>query len=434
MYTIDTELLEQMRSQFSNDKEAKKAQAACASTEIKDLVFLPMEAAKLNGDFSIEVKTGAVTAQEKSGRCWMFAALNIVRERIGAKCGLKDFELSENYAAFYDKLEKANNVLDLAVKYADRPLDDRMMEYILAGFHDGGYWDMAADILRKYGAVPKWVMPETWQSSNTATFMKLFNSLLRKDICELRNMVSEGKDTGERRKEMLFELYRAECIAFGEPPKTFHFEYRDKEGVYHADRNITPVQFFEKFADFDPDAFVTVTNEPTSLKKMNSLYQFHYIGSMAESNVRCLNLPMEDLKTLAVAQLKDGVPVWFGCDSGAYGDRKNGVWDPASFAYGNVLGGADFFMNKKDRLEYRDSYATHAMILTGVNFDEEGKPERWKIENSWGSEVGKKGYFVCSDRYFDEFVYEVIIDRKYLNEAQKEILNQTPYEINPWNV
>ena len=293
---------------------------------------------------------------------------------------------------------------------------------------------MAADIIRKYGAVPKWVMPETYQSSHTATFMKMLNSLIRKDVCELRKMVREGKNPDERRKEMLAEIYRAECIVFGQPPKCFDFEYRDKDGTFHADRNLSPKAFLEKYADFDPDAFITVTNEPTERKKMNSYYRFHYIGSMAESNVRCLNLPMEELKKLSIAQLKDGVPVWFGCDSGAYGDRTSGVWDPESFAYGNVLGGADFFMNKKDRLEYRDSFATHAMILTGVNLDENGKPDRWKIENSWGKEVGKNGYFVCSDHYFDEFVYEVIIDRKYLNEAQKALLEEEPYEIMPWQV
>ena len=434
MYTIDQSLLEEFRNEFDQDENAKNAQAACARTEIKDIVFLPLNAARLNGDFSVEVKTSAVTAQEKSGRCWMFAALNIVREQIGAKCGIKDFELSENYAAFYDKLEKANNVLDLAVKHADDSLDDRMMEYILDGFHDGGYWDMAADIIRKYGVVPKWVMPETYQSSHTATFMKMLNSLIRKDVCELRKMVREGKNPDERRKEMLAEIYRAECIVFGQPPKCFDFEYRDKDGTFHADRNLSPQAFLEKYADFDPDAFITVTNEPTERKKMNSYYRFHYIGSMAESNVRCLNLPMEELKKLSIAQLKDGVPVWFGCDSGAYGDRLSGVWDPESFAYGNVLGNADFFMNKKDRLEYRDSFATHAMILTGVNLDENGKPDRWKIENSWGKEVGKNGYFVCSDHYFDEFVYEVIIDRKYLNEAQKTLLEEEPYEIMPWQV
>lgn len=432
MYTIDQTMLEEFRDEFDNDAHARSAQAAAARTEIRDLVFLPMNAAKLNGDFSIEIKTSSATAQERSGRCWMFAALNIIREKIGEKCGIKDFELSQNYAAFYDRLEKANNILDMAVKYADRDLDDRMTQYILEGVSDGGFFDMARDLIRKYGVVPKWVMPETWQSSHTESFMRMFNSLLRKDVAELRRMIREGQDVSERRKEMLAEIYKAECIVFGQPPKTFCFEYRSDNGEFHADYDITPQEFYAKYADLDLDAFVTVTNEPTDLKKMNAPYRFHYIGSMAESDIHCLNLPMEDLKRLAIAQLKDGTPVWFGNDSGAYGDRKSGVWDPDSFDYGNVLGKADFFMNKKDRLEYRDSFATHAMILTGVNLDQSGKPDRWKIENSWGREVGKNGYFVCSDRYFDEFVYEVIIDRKYLSEEQKAMLDLPETEVLPW--
>lgn len=433
MQTIDLKMIDEFRTEFENDSRARSAQAAAARTEIRDIVFLPMNAAKLNGDFTIELETSAVTAQERSGRCWMFAALNIIREKIGATCGLKDFELSENYAAFFDKLEKANNVLDMAVKYADRPLSDRMMEYILAGVGDGGFWGMAVDLIKKYGAVPKWIMPETYQSSHTEIFMKMFNSLLRKDVCELRKMIQNGEDVSERRKQMLAEFYKAECIVFGEPPASFHFEYRDADGNYHAERDITPQEFIAKYADIDLDAFVTITNEPTDLKEMYRPYTFHYIGCMADKNIHCLNLPMEDLKALAITQLKDGMPVWFGNDSGAYGDRKNGVWDPDSFDYTNVLGGADFFMNKKDRLEYRDSFATHAMILTGVNLDPEGKPERWKIENSWGRDVGKNGYFVCSDRYFDEFVYEVIIDRKYLSEEQKKMLELPEKEINPWH-
>ena len=434
MNRIDETMLSEFRNEFRKDAHAKSAQAACARTEIKDLVFLPGNAAKLSGDFSIEIKTSAVTAQEKSGRCWMFAALNIIRERIGKICGIKDFELSENYEAFYDKLEKANNVLEMAIRYADCDLDDRMMEYILDGVHDGGYWDMAKDLIKKYGVMPKWVMPETYQSSHTQTFLKMYNSLLRKDVCELRKLIREGKDITERKKQMLAEIYKAECIVYGEPPETFNFEYRDQNDDFHADYDLTPKEFFDRYADLDLDEFITVTNEPTDHKKMNHPYQFHYIGSMAEGNVYCLNLEMEELKKLTIAQLQDGMPVWFGCDSGAYGDRQNGVWDPESFDYANVLGGADFFMNKKDRLEYRDSFATHAMILTGVNLGKNGKPDRWKIENSWGKEVGKNGYFVCSDRYFDEFVYEVIIQKKYLSEEQKQMLEMKADELLPWNV
>ena len=432
MRTINEEMLKAFRQNFENDPHAKSAQAACARTEIKDLVYLPMEAAKLNGEFSVEVRTRGITAQLKSGRCWMFALLNMLREEVADRCGLKEFEISENYLAFYDKLEKSNNVLEMAIRYADKDLDDRMSEYILDGFTDGGYWDMASDLVVKYGIVPKSVMPETYQSSHTERFTRMQKSLLRKDICELRKMVRNGEDPSERKQEMLAEIYKAECIVFGEPVQSFDFTYRDIKGEYHADYGITPLEFLKKYTGFNPDDYICCANEPTAVRKMNSVFEFHYIGCMADRNVRFLNLPMDELKDLAIRQLKSGKPVYFGCDSGAYGDRQEGVWDPASFDYANVLGGADFFMNKTDRLEYRDSSATHAMILVGVNLNEEGKPDRWKIENSWGKEVGKNGIFVCSDAYFDEFVYQAVIHKSLLNEKQLALLEAEAEEILPW--
>ncbi|MDO4520066.1 MAG: C1 family peptidase [Erysipelotrichaceae bacterium] len=432
MNRLNEEMLEEFRAAYENDPQAKRAAAACARTEIKDLVFLPMEAAKLNGDFSIEVKTSGITAQERSGRCWMYAMLNILREQAAKKLGLEEFKLSGNYMSFYDKLEKSNNLLEMAIANADKPLTDRKMEYIFNGFWDGGYWDMAADLVRKYGIVPDWVMPETYQSSHTERFMKMLNSLLRKDIMELRAMIREGKDITERKKEMLAEIYKAECNVYGQPVRTFHLEYRDKDGEYHAEHDLTPQEFCRKYTDINFDDYITVTNEPTECKPFNRLFHFHYSGSMADRDVTFLNLEMPELKRMAVEQLKKGEPVWFGCDSGAYGDRQEGVWDPASFDYRNVLGGADFFQNKKERLESHDSFATHAMILTGVNFDKDGKPDRWKIENSWGKDVGKNGYFVCSDRYFDEFVYEVIVRKELLSDEQKEMLSQEPVALEPW--
>ncbi len=432
MKELTMEMLETFRRGYENDRAARTASAAMAKTEISELAFLPAEAARLNGAFSIEVKTRGITAQEKSGRCWMFALLNMLREQIAERCGLEFFELSENYLAFYDKLEKSNNMLEMVIANAEKPLSDRKMEYILEGFWDGGYWDMAADLVKKYGIVPKDAMPETYQSSHTEQFMRKLTSLLRKDAAELRRRIAAGEDVSARKQEMMAEIYKAECIAFGCPPRRFDFSWRDSSDKYHIDRSLTPVEFFRNYTDMDLDAFVTITNEPTHLKKEDMLYQFHYIGCMAEGDIRCLNLSMPELKNLCIEQLKDGVPVWFGCDSGAYGARREGVWDPVSFDFDGLFGGVDFFMEKGERLEYRDSFATHAMILTGVNLDAEGKPDRWKIENSWGKEVGKDGYFVCSDAYFDEFVYEAIIDRRYLNERQLALLEQEPVVIEPW--
>jgi bleomycin hydrolase len=432
MNPITPEFLEELRERESERPEIATLQAALAKTEIKELAYLPAEAAKLNGAFEIELKTRGITWQQKSGRCWIYSAMNIMREIVAEKCNLEHFELSGNYLSFYDKLEKANNFLCMIIENADKPLLDQMNIYLLNGVGDGGYWDMVVDLVNKYGAVPAEVMPETYQSTHTEKFMKLFNSLLHKDACLLREAIQRGEDPEPMRKEMLEEIYRMECIAFGEPPKTFDFSYRDKDNNFHSERGLTGHNFYEKYIGTVLKDYVTVTHHPTGGIPMNCHYTFHYLGSMAESDVKNLNLTMEELEELTLKQLRDGEPVWFGCDSGAYGDREKGVWDPATLQFEALLGGIDTFMEKGKRLEYHESFATHAMILVGVNFDENGVPNRWKIENSWGEEAGKKGYFVCSEEYFREYVYEVIIHRKHLTESQAKLLETEPMRIQPW--
>ena len=432
MKAISYELLKEFRTRTGEKKEIRTLQAALARTEMQDLAFVPAAAARLNGEFTIELKTRGITWQKKSGRCWMFAAMNIMREKVAEKCGLEKFELSGNYLAFYDKLEKSNNVLEMAIAYADRPLNDRAVEYILDGFHDGGYWDMAADLVRKYGVVPLDAMPETWQSTHTATFMRILSSLIRKDIRILRGIVAKGADPEPTKEAMLEEIYRMECVAFGEPPERFDFSWKDGDGNVHEDRGLTGLDFYEKYVGMGLENLITVTNHPTKGLPMNHHYVFHYIGSMAESDVDNLNLPVDEMEALALAQLRDGEPVWFGCDSDAFGDRKEGIWDTDSMDYGGLLGGIDYTMEKGPRLQYHDSYATHAMILTGVHLDPEGRPDRWKIENSWGEEAGRKGYFVCSEKYFREYVYEIIVDRKHLTDSQRQSLSSPAVRIEPW--
>ena len=325
MKAITYELLNGFRARTGERKEIRTLQAALARTEIQDLAFVPAAAARLNGEFTIELKTRGITWQKKGGRCWMFAAMNMMREKVADKCGLEKVELSGNYLAFYDKLEKANNALEMAIAYADRPLNDRVMEYILDGFHDGGYWDMAADLVRKYGVVPLDAMPETWQSTHTATFMRILSSLIRKDIRILRGIVSEGGDPEPAKEAMLEEIYRMECVAFSEPPEHFDFSWKDADGNVHEDRGLTGRDFYEKYVGMGLENLITVTNHPTNGLPMNYHYVFHYIGSMAESDVDNLNLTVDEMEALALAQLRDGEPVWFGCDSDAFGDRKEGV-------------------------------------------------------------------------------------------------------------
>ena len=432
MKEITTALLERFREEALSRSELRTLQAAAARTGLQELAYVPDAAARLNGDFAIELKTRGITWQKKSGRCWLFAVMNILRERIAETCALDQFELSGNYLAFYDKLEKSNNFLELIIDHADKPLNDRMMEYILGGIGDGGYWDMAADLVKKYGVVPASVMPETWQSTHTGQFMELLNALLRKDAARLREVIAAGEDPQPVKEKMLGEIYRMECIAFGQPPERFEFAYRDKDGLYHCERNLTGRSFYEKYVGDALDDYITVTNHPTRGLPMNLYYVFHYIGSMANRDVVNLNLSAEEMEELTIRQLKDREPVWFGCDAGAFGDREKGIWDPASVDYSGILGGVDFTMPKGDRLEYHASYADHAMILVGVNFDENGRPDRWKIENSWGEDAGRKGYFVCSEAYFRDYVYEVIVRKKHLSEAQLRLLEGEPRRIQPW--
>ena len=432
MIKITRDMLSSFRAQAAAHPNTDTLKAVLSKTDMADLAYLPQEAAKLEGPFSVEVKTSGITAQQKSGRCWCFAGLNILREEAAKRLGVEEFKLSANYLTFYDKLEKCNNFLGMVVEHAHEPLSSRMSQYLNGGIGDGGYWDMVVDLVKKYGVVPDYAMPETYQSEHTEKLMKLINNLLRRDMAILRRAVAAGEGTDALQEEMLGEIYRILCTAFGEPVETFDLVYRDSNKAYHAEYGITPQDFYQRYIGKCLDDYVTVVNEPTYLVPMGTPYTFHYKGSMAEGGVHCLNLPMEELRRMSIAQLEDGDPVWFGCDSGHYGDRQLGIWDPDSFHYEGLLGGASLAMSKQDLLETGEARATHAMILVGVNFDRDGRPNRWKIENSWGGDVGRKGYFVCSDRYFEDFVYECILNKKYFTPEELAMLEKTPIEIDPW--
>lgn len=433
MKEIDDALLQEFRSAYEKDREAQTLNSALAKTDLADLAFVPMKAALHQGPFAVEVKTRGITAQQKSGRCWLFAALNILRESVAEKCGLEQFQLSQNHLSFYDKLEKANNFLEMVIQQAGEPVKGQSMQYVLRGMVDGGYWSEAAHLVEKYGVMPQTAWPESYQSEHTDHFLAAMNRLLRKDALELRELVQAGEDPYPRKKEMLAEVYKAECIAFGAPVETFDFAWRDKEKQYHCDRNLTPKEFYEKYVGLALEEYLPVINEPTPDKEMNTPIVFHAVENMVGRDMAALNLSQEALEDLCIRQLQAGEPVWFACDAGAYGARKEGIWDPDSVQVERLLGGFSLEMPKGKRLEYGASSATHAMLLTGVDFDGNGQPTRWKIENSWGKEVGKDGYFVCSEKYFREFVYEAVIRRSHFTPEQRAMLQKEPIRINPWD-
>ena len=430
---ITPELIASFRKGYEEDRTARVLTAAASRTELTEIAYDSAAAAKQPHTFSIELKTTGITNQRKSGRCWLFASMNLMREQVIRRCDLEQFELSGNYFAFWDKFEKINFFLESILDCTALPVGDRTLDWILDSLGDGGQWDMMVSLVKKYGVVPKSAMPETAQSEGTAVLMRYLRTALRRDAIELRRLAAAGGDTAARKDEMLGDYFKALCIAFGEPVQHFDFEYRDKKGDFHADRDLTPLSFYEKYVGIDLGDYVSVINAPTKDKPFYKTYTVKYLGNVVGGSIRYLNLPMDELKALTIRQLQDGELVWFGSDVGKYGDRKAGLWDTASFRFSDVLGGLRLDMTKEERLDYRDSAMNHAMVICGVNLDAEGRPNRWKIENSWGEDAGQKGYYVASDEWFNAFTYQVIIHKKYLKAEWLEALAQPPIELEPWD-
>lgn len=435
--SISQNLLDQLEKRFDENPGNRMAMNAAVSCGICASSRNYVTEREIPHEFSISLEQGAVTNQKRSGRCWMFAALNCMRFQVIKKQNLEDFELSQSYPLFYDKLEKANYFLESILDTLDEPTDGRLIAHLLAApLNDGGQWDMLCSIVEKYGLVPKTAMPESVSSSATQEMVSYMTEKLREYACVLRKGHKAGKSMEQLKKEketMMETVYRMLCISLGKPPKTFTFEYRDKDGNFHREANLTPKAFYEKYVGLRLDDYVSVINAPTEDKPFYRSYTVQYLGNVKEGRpVKYVNLPIEEMKQAAIAQLKDGEPVWFGCDVGKRSFRDGGLMDTGIYDV-ETLFDTDFPMTKAERLEYGQSLMTHAMVFQGVNLDENGKPDRWRVENSWGEEAGKKGYFVMSDRWFDEYNYQVVVNKKYLSSKALEAYEKEPVRLNPWD-
>lgn len=435
--SISQNLLDQLEKRFDENPGNRMAMNAAVSCGICASSRNYETEREIPHEFSISLEQGAVTNQKRSGRCWMFAALNCMRFQVIKKQNLEDFELSQSYPLFYDKLEKANYFLESILDTLDEPTDGRLIAHLLAApLNDGGQWDMLCSIVEKYGLVPKTAMPESVSSSATQEMVSYMTEKLREYACVLRKGHKAGKSMEQLKKEkeaMMETVYRMLCISLGKPPRTFTFEYRDKDGNFHREANLTPKAFYEKYVGLRLDDYVSVINAPTEDKPFYRSYTVQYLGNVKEGRpVKYVNLPIEEMKQAAIAQLKDGEPVWFGCDVGKRSFRDGGLMDTGIYDV-ETLFDTDFPMTKAERLEYGQSLMTHAMVFQGVNLDENGRPDRWRVENSWGEEAGKKGYFVMSDRWFDEYNYQVVVNKKYLSSKALEAYEKEPVRLNPWD-
>ena len=435
MNDVSLSLIEKFRDQTENSAFDRAMTNALTKHNVKDVAFTNRGLEEAQFAFSVNVPTMEVTNQKQSGRCWIFAALNLFREEIAEKCNIEKFELSQNYIAFWDKFEKINFFYESMIELADRPLTDRLVIYLLdSGIGDGGQWNMLVNLVEKYGLVPKAAMQETFQSSHTRDMNRLINTLLRKGALDLRKAYSEGGDVTQVKENYLLDAYRLLSMCFGVPPKSFDFEYTDKDDAYHIDRGLTPIEFAGKYTSLNLRSdYVGIINSPTEDKPFYQQITIDYLGNVAGAPpVTYLNLPMEEIKDLIVRQLKDGKPVWFGSDVGSMGERSMGIWSDKVYDFDGTLG-IDFSMTKEERLNIRESAMNHAMVITGVNLDENGVPNRWKIENSWSDQNGEKGYYVMNAGWFDKFVYQAVIEKSYLDEKQLEALQTEPLHFMPWD-
>lgn len=434
---ITKEMLEQFKEDFYKNPANQVVKGAMAKVGIEDSSLDNNVVRRHPFVFSEETKKGEITNQKASGRCWMFAALNTARVDTMNRLNVDTFEFSQNYTLFWDKLEKSNTFLDSILDTLDEELPSRLVQHLLTDpIQDGGQWDMFAGILEKYGAVPKSVMPETYHSSNTRVLNGILTSKLREFAAVLRKGHAEGQSMDElegKKEQMLSFLYSVLVKALGEIPETFTFEYRDKDNLFHRLEEITPKEFFDTYVGWELENKISLINAPTKDKPYGRAFTVKYLGTVKEARpIRYVNVPNEVLKEAAVASIQAGEPVWFGCDVGKMSTRDTGIMDERAFDYEATLGDG-FHLNKAERLDYGDSLLTHAMVFVGVDLNAEGDPINWKVENSWGEKVGSKGIFSMSDKWFDEYNYQIAVDRKFIPEKWLKALEEPVIELEPWD-
>ena len=425
MKDITFENLNKYEESFNNNKSYKILKNALSKNNLTDVIYDNSSNERNIFKFEEEIKTLSVCDQKASGRCWIFAGLNVLREIANKKINAAEFELSQNYIAFYDKLEKINYSLEALIELRNLDCDDRLYSHVLHNsLGDGGQWDMFVELVKKYGVVPKNAMEETYQSSNTKESSYVIKTAINKFAYESKrlNSIEEIRNLKDKLMEKMYSFL---AMCFGIPPKRFDFEYKDKDGNYHLHKDLTPKEFYDEYIGVCLDDYVSIINSPTKDKPFYQTFSVKYLGNVYGKNVRYLNLPMEELIDLCKKQIKDGSLVWFGSDCSKLGDRVKGIWDDAQYDYSFF--DIDLQMDKASMLDFGQSVMNHAMVISGYSRD------KWKIENSWGATRGDKGYFIMSDTWFNKYVYQAVINKKYLNEKQIKALETKEVMLNPWD-
>jgi len=422
---------------FNSSTSNQLARNALIQNDINKVAVHWENYSKINHIFSNTIsKQLPVTNQKSSGRCWGFAGLNLLRLEIVKNYNLSNFEFSQNYFMFWDKLEKANYFLENILKTLDQNYDSRLMMHLLqAPVQDGGQWDMFVNLIEKYGLVPKSVMPETNHSSKSSMMNYFLTHKLRECAFILRKSKKPRttiKQLRSKKEEMMSVIYSLLCMFLGNPPIKFDWSIKDKNNKFTRFNNVDPLDFYRKFTKVKLKNKVCLINAPMSNKKMNELYTIDFLGNVVGGNIiKYANVEINELKKAAIKSIKNDEAVWFGCDVGKMFNRELGIMDMDLYDYEKLFD-TKFKMNKASRLEYGDSAMTHAMLFTGVDL-KRNTPTKWRVENSWGDKNGDKGYYLMSDSWFDEYNYEVVVDKKYLSNKTLEIFNREPHNLEPWD-
>jgi len=431
---ITKKQIDKMRKEFESDSSARVAQNAVTSNNLSSVTLRRDLVQEIDFTFSTKLDEWRATNQKSSGRCWLFATLNLFRPGTMKKLNVKEFEFSQAHIHFWDKFERSNHFLEAIIETSGRPLDDRTIHFLLSDpIGDGGQWNMAMNLIRKHGLVPKSAYPESNSSSSTRWMNSILKDILRSSASEIRGILDSGgseKEARSHKESRMEDIWRVLCIHLGTPPESFDWQWRDKDKEFHRRGKMTPQQFADEFVDVEWEEYVCIVNDPRN--EYYQTYTVDYLQNVAGGPpVVYLNVPSDEMKSITQEILEDGMPVWMGCDVGKQMDRKRGLWDANLFET-NELYGVDYGMSKADRLRYGQTMMTHAMLFTGVDVYE-GKPRRWRVENSWGDDSGQKGFYTMNDNWYDEHMFEIASPKKYLTEKMVEGLETVPIVLEAWD-
>ncbi len=433
--SITQQVLDEIRLSVGDNADDRALINAITNNDIRKLALNRANEGKLNHYFSNKVNTTGITDQKSTGRCWLFTGLNVLKPVVLENLNVKSFEFSQNYNFFFDQLEKANLFLEAIIASREKPDDDRTVDWLFKHpIQDGGQWTTFADVVKKYGVVPKSVMTETFQSENTGMMRRLIARMLREQGTDLRIMHKEGMSIKKIRKEkvkMLSDIYRILALSLGEPPASFTWQYENKDGNIKEISNYTPLSFYNEFISIDLDQYIMFMNDPS--RAYYKLYEIEYDRSMIEGyNWKYINLPNEDIKEFASESILGNEAMYFSCDVGKQLNKDAGTLDIYNYDYNDLLG-VEFGMTKAERIKTYSSASTHGMALIGVNITKDGKADKWLLENSWGAKAGNKGYLTMTDKWFDEYMFRIIINKKFVNDKTLKILEQEAILLPPWD-